>query len=446
MDAVLLARLQFTLTIMFHYIYPSMTIGLSWLIFVMMTGWAFTGRDVYRVMARFWVKVFALGFAVGVASGAVMEFEFGTNWAAYARFVGDIFGAPLAAEGVISFFLESTFLGMLLFGWDRFSPKVHWFASGMVAVGAATSAFWIVVANSWQQTPTGYRIVDGKAQLTDFWQAVFNPTTVPRFAHVITGSILVASFFMVSVSAFWLLRRRHEAFARRSMALGMVAACAFAYAQLGFGHWQGVRVERTQPLKLAAVEGLFETTKGAPLLAFGWPEPAADRTRFQLGVPKLLSLMTRGDANAEIRGLKAFPREDWPPVRLSFFSFHLMVALGGFFLAYTAAGVFLLARGTLYDNRPFLWTAVLAVPLPFVADHLGWVAAEVGRQPWIVYGLLRTRDAISPAVPAGQILASLILFAGIYLLLFCLWLFLLTRKITTGPEDLPAPPPGRRVV
>jgi cytochrome d ubiquinol oxidase subunit I len=279
--------------------------------------------------------------------------------------------------------------------------------------------------------------------LTSFWGAVFNPTTLPRFAHVITGSVLVGAFFVLSVSAYWLLRRRHVEVARKSMTIGLVFAFLFAYVQLGFGHWQGVRVHQTQPLKLAAVEGLFETTQGAPMLLFGWPDADAGATRMKIGVPKVLSLVVAGDPNAEVKGLKDFPRDEWPPLGLTFASFHLMVALGTFFLAFTALGMFLLWRKRLFDARWYLWVVALAVPLPFLADHAGWVAAEVGRQPWIVYGLLRTRDAISPAVPAAHILASIVLFSAIYVLLFSLWLYLLTQKIRKGPEPVTAAAGGK---
>ena len=450
---VLLARLQFTLCIGFHYIYPSVTIGLSWFIFIIMALWVRTGKEVYHTMARFWVKLFAIGFAVGVASGIVMEFQFGTNWATYSRFVGDIFGAPLAAEAVVAFFLESSFLGMLLFGWNRFSKKMHLFASLMVAVGSTMSAFWIIVANSWQQTPAGFKVVTtelGKrAELTNFFEAVFNPSTLPRFYHVITGSLLVSGFFLMSVAAFYLLRRQHEDFGRKTMTVGLIVTCVFAWLQLLFGHNQGIRVWQTQPIKLAAVEGLFDTEQGAPLLAIGLPSEEEGRTKYKIVLPKLLSFVLSGDWNTEVKGLNAFPKEDWPPVFLSFAFFHIMVGLGTLFIAFASLGILLLWRKKLFTSRWFLWLAAVFSPLPFIADHAGWFAAEIGRQPYIVYPTtlyhgpytpgtfegLRVADAVSSVVSTGELTFSLTMFAVIYSLLFVLWLVLLTRKIFHGPEQ-----------
>lgn len=436
MDAVLPARILFAITVGFHFIFPPLTIGMAWLIVWFLGRYNKTRDEMYAVQARFWTRLFAISFAVGVATGIVMEFQFGTNWADYSRYVGDIFGAPLAAEGIFAFFLESTFLGALLFGFNRLSPRSLWFSSLMVAVGATLSAFWIIVANSWMQTPAGYAVVGGRAELTDFWAAVFNPSTVPRYLHTVIASLITGAFFVMGVSAWFLRKQRHQEFARRSLKASLVVAFVFSVLQLPLGHYHAVQVTHTQPEKLAAFEGLFETERGAPLLLFGIPDAEERTVHAAVRVPGLLSFLTHGDFEAEVQGLNDFPRDEWPPVGLTFYSFHLMFILGLFFIGLTALGMFLLWRKKLFGNKLFLWLAVVSVPLPFVANELGWIAAEVGRQPWIVYRLVKTSDAISRAVPGGQVVFSIVLFSVIYLLLGGLWLFLLRRQIVKGP---PAP-------
>lgn len=438
MDAVLLARLQFALTVGFHYLFPPLTIGLSWLIVWLEWKHFKTGLDLWRRAARFWIKLFAISFAIGVATGITMEFQFGTNWANYSRYVGDIFGAPLAAEGVLAFFLESTFLGVVLFGEKRVSRRFYWFSTLMVAFGSTLSAFWIIVANSWQQTPAGFAITNGHAELTDFMAALFNPSTLPRYEHTVVAALLTGAFFMMGLSAWLLLKNRHTDVARSSLKLALIVAAVAAIAQLGTGHIHAVQVAHTQPAKLAAFEGLWETQSNAPLLLFGWPDPQNERTDFAIGLPGALSFGVGFDTNTKVQGLKDFKPEDRPPLPLTFASFHLMVGLGMFFIAFSLLGLLLLVKDKLYENKLFLRLAVLAVPLPFLANELGWIAAEVGRQPWIVYGLLRTKDAASPSVPAAQILISIIGFGLIYALLFGVWIFLLKRKLDAGPEEAPS--------
>jgi cytochrome d ubiquinol oxidase subunit I len=435
MDAVLLSRIQFALTIGFHYIFPPLTIGLSWLIVWIMTKYRKTGDILYRNMARFWIKIFALSFAVGVASGIVMEFQFGTNWSEYSRFVGDIFGAPLAAEGIFAFFLESSFLAVLILGWNRVSVKTHWFASLMVAVGATLSAFWIIVANSWQQTPAGYHIVNGRAELTNFWAAVFNPSTIPRYLHTVDGALITGALFMLGVSAWFLLKGRYLDSAKKSLRMSLIVGFVASVVELGLGHIHAIQVAFTQPEKLAAIEGCFETETRAPALVFGIPSRNDERIYAPVRIPGLLSLLAFGDLNAEVKGLNAFPKEDWPPLALTFFPFHLMVALGMYFIALTAFGMFLLWRKRLFENRLFLKLALWSIPLPFITNELGWISAEVGRQPWVVYHVLRTQDAISTSVPVGQVVFSIIMFVLIYILLFAVWLFLIRREIVHGPEE-----------
>jgi cytochrome d ubiquinol oxidase subunit I len=440
MDPLVLSRIQFALTIGFHFIFPSVTIGLAWFNVYFMTRYLRSGSAADRGVARFWIGIFALSFVIGVASGVAMEFQFGTNWARYSRFVGDIFGAPLAAEGILAFFLESSFLALLVFGWDRVSRRTLWAASVAVAFGATLSAFWIIAANSWQQTPAGYRLVEGagRPELTSFFQAVFNASTVPRFLHTVDAALIAGAFFVLGIGAWFLLAGRHLELARASLRAGLPAALVFSALELGLGHYHAVQVAGTQPEKLAAIEGLFETQRGAPALLFGIPDRDAQAVRGAVKVPGALSLLAKFDADAEIRGLKDFPKENWPPLGLTFYPFHLMVALGMFFIAFSAAGVFLLWRKKLFDGsvpgRLFLRAALLAIPLPIIACELGWITAEVGRQPWVVYRLLKTSDAYSATVPAGQIFLTLILFSAVYLLLLVLWIYLLRKKMIRGPD------------
>jgi len=436
MDATILARIQFALTIGFHYIFPPLTIGMGWYIFWMMTKYKRTGDPFYGNLTRFWIKVFALSFAVGVATGITMEFQFGTNWSEYSRYVGDIFGAPLAAEGILAFFLESTFLGVLLFGWKRFSVKVQWFAALMVAIGSTMSAFWIIVANSWQQTPAGYEIVEGKAQLTDFFAAVFNPSTIPRFLHAVNGALITGAFFVMGLSAWYILKHRHLKFARESMKRAVILAFVASAAQLGIGHYHGVQVAETQPEKMAAIEGIFETQKGAPALLFGIPDYDEEKMHFEVAIPKLLSLFAFGDLDAEVKGLKAFPKDEWPPLMITFCSFHLMAYIGFFFIAFSGLCLFMLIKKTLFENKLMMKLMFFLIPFPFIANELGWVSAEVGRQPWAVYHLLKTRDAVSITVPPWQILFSIIMFSIIYALLFFAWLYLLKREVKHGPTGV----------
>ncbi len=437
MDAVLLARLQFAMTVGFHFLFPPLSIGLAWMVAFIEYRYLRTGLEAYRAMSRFWIHILGLLFALGVATGITMEFQFGTNWAAYARFVGDIFGAPLAAEGLFAFFLESTFLGVLLFGRGRVSKGFYWFATLMVAFGATLSALWIIIANSWQQTPAGYHIVGGRAELTDFWAAALNPSTLPRYTHTVVGSLMSAAFFMAGVGAWYVLKNRHVEFARRTLSLALTVGLVFSLLGLFTGHHHAVQVARTQPVKLAAFEGLFETRRGASMSLFGIPDREREVTHLEIGVPYLLSLMIDFDPNSQVVGLKAFPKEDWPPLRLTFYSYHLMVGLGMYFILIMLIATYLRLKRQAIGSRPLLKALLYSSPLPLLTMQLGWIAAEVGRQPWIVYGELKTAEAISRVVPAEQVLFSIILFAAIYTLLLLLFLYLLRRIIVTGPEERP---------
>jgi cytochrome d ubiquinol oxidase subunit I len=435
MDVVLLSRIQFALTVGFHFLFPPLTIGLAWLLVAIeWRGWR-TGDEIYVRMGRFFAKLLGLTFAMGVASGIVMEFQFGTNWAAYSKFVGDIFGAPLAAEGVLAFFLESAFLGLYLFGRGRVSKGVHWFSILMVAVGSVISAFWILVANSWQQTPSGYVLRGGRAELVNFWAAVFNPSTVPRFLHTVDAALISGAFLVAGVAAYLLRKNRDDELARRAVRLAIVVGLVASVAEtFPFGHVHAREVARTQPAKFAAIEGLYSSTSAAPMVLFAYPVTPPPELKAKVEVRGLLSWLAFGDINTRIRGIGEFPPDDRPPLWLTFVSFHNMVVLGLYFIAVMAWGAWLLRRGRLWAARRYLALLMISIPLPLAACQLGWMAAEVGRQPWIVYGLLRTRDAVSPTVPAGDVLLSTCLFALLYLLLGALFVYLLVREIRHGPE------------
>jgi len=435
MDVVLLSRIQFALTIGFHFLFPPITIGLAWLLVAIeWRGWR---RDdaVYVRMGKFFGKLLALTFAVGVATGIVMEFQFGTNWAQYSKFVGDIFGAPLAAEGVLAFFLESGFLGLYLFGRNRISKGAHWFSILMVAVGSTISAFWILVANSWQQTPAGYVLREGRAELLSFWAAVFNPSTLPRFFHTVDAALITGAFFVAGIAAYLLRRNRDDELARGAARLAIVFGLVTAVAEVfPFGHLHARQVAHTQPEKFAAIEGLYTSQSAAPIVLFAYPVTPPPELKAKIEIRGLLSWLAFGDMNTVIRGIEDFPPNDRPPLWLTFVSFHNMVVLGLYFIAAMAWGTWLLRRGKLWDSRRYLALLMISIPLPLAACQLGWMAAEVGRQPWIVYHLLRTSDAVSTIVPAGDVLVSIALFGVLYLLLGVLFVYLLVREIRHGPE------------
>jgi cytochrome d ubiquinol oxidase subunit I len=438
MSPELLSRIQFGLTVGFHYLFPPLSIGLGLFLVVMEGMYLRTRNEVYHRMTRFWVKIFGLIFALGVATGIVMEFQFGTNWATYSRFVGDVFGSALAAEGIFAFFLESGFLAILLFGWDRVKPKTHFFSTIMVASGAHFSAIWIVVANSWQQTPAGYHLVqfgDGmRAEVVNFWQVVFSPSFLERISHVFMGAWQAAAFFVISVSAFYLLKNRHAEVAKRGIKIGLVVAVFASVMQLVTGDFSGKQVARTQPAKLAAFEAHYPASAPAGMYLFGWVDEANGKV---IGpkIPGLLSFLVHGDASQPVTGLEAFKPEDRPPVNLVFQTYHFMVGIGTILILLSLLGMFMWWRRKLFTCRWLLWIFVIAVLLPEIANQLGWFSAEVGRQPWIVYGLLRTSEAVSPSVGSGQIITSLILFGLIYLLLFVLFIYLLNEKIHHGPDE-----------
>ncbi len=437
MDQVLLARIQFAMTVGFHFIFPPLTIGLAWMLVVFEAiGWK-KKDEVYTVIGKFFGKILGLIFAVGVASGIVMEFQFGTNWAEYSKFVGDIFGAPLAAEAVFAFFLESTFLGLYIFGRDKVSKGTHWFSIFMVAVGSTISAFWILVANSWQQTPAGFVIQNGRAELTDFWAAVFNPSTLPRFFHTMDAAMIAAAFFVAGVSAYLLLKGKQVEVAKTSLRFAVIFGLIVSVLEVfPFGHDHAKQVAATQPEKFAATQGLYTSQTGAPIAIFAFPTDHPPMLKVPIEIPGLLSWLSFGDVNAKIKGIDEFPRENIPPLFLTFVSYHNMVVLGIYFIFIMLLASYLLFKKKLFESKKLLKVLMWSVPLPLIAIQLGWIAAEVGRQPWIVYHLMRTKDAVSFTVGTGELFFSLIIFSLIYILLGSMFLVLLFKKIKHGPETM----------
>jgi cytochrome d ubiquinol oxidase subunit I len=449
MDVLLLSRLQFALTISFHYIYPPLSIGLGVMLVIIEGLWLKTRNPIYHQMARYWTRIFALTFAIGVATGIVMEFEFGTNWATYSRFVGDIFGSALAAEGIFAFFLESGFLAVLLFGWDKVGPKMHYFSTWMVCLGAHFSAVWIVVANSWQQTPTGYHIVGegikARAEVTDFWAMVFNPSSIDRLSHTLCGCWQAGAWLVVSVSAWYLLKRRHVQFAQRSMRVALAVALVASVLQLVTGHSSAVGVAKNQPAKLAAFEGHYQTEPGT-LWLFGWADNEAQTVRFGIGIPKMLSFLVHGDLNKPVTGLNEFAPRDRPPVNFVFQTYHAMIGIGMGLIGLAALSNFLIWKKKFFRQRWLMLGLVFSVLGPQFANQFGWWSAEVGRQPWIVYGLLRTSDGVSKILTAEAVLGSLILFTLVYILLFFCFIYLLNEKIQHGPADADLTPTGKLAI
>ena len=438
METEILARVQFALTIAFHYIYPPLSIGLGLLMVAFKGIYLRTGKKEYDTLARFWTRIFSLTFGLGVATGIVMEFEFGTNWATYSRYVGDIFGSALAAEGVFAFALESTCLGIVLFGWNKVKPIWHFLATLGVWLGSMCSAIWIVIANSWQQTPAGYVIagegMQAKAVITDFWAMVFNPSSIDRIWHVWQGAFLAGIFLVLSVHAWYLLKGRHVEISKKAFKVTLIIGTIVCLLQLVSGHSSADGVAKNQPEKLAAMEGHFKTGPGDAYIV-GWVDKKNEVTH-GLSIPKGLSYMVHFDANAPVTGLDQYPLEDRPgQVNAVFQFYHIMVAIGMFLIALTLYASFLLWRGKLYDKRWLLHIFVWSVLLPQIANQVGWFAAEMGRQPWIVYKLLRTSEALSKSVSANQILFAIILFTVIYIILFALFIYLMNKKIVHGIDE-----------
>lgn len=439
MEVEILARIQFAFTIAFHYIYPPLSIGLGLNMVIMEACFLKTKNRDYERLARFWTRIFALTFGIGVATGIVMEFEFGTNWATYSRYVGDVFGSALAAEGIFAFALESGFLGILVFGWNKVKPWVHMVATTGVFLGSAFSAVWIVVANSWQQTPAGYHIVgeglNARAEITDFYAMVFNPSSMDRLLHTWQGAILAGTFLVLSVHAYYILKGRHIEVSKKAIRLALPLAIIFSLTQLFSGHSSADGVAVNQPVKLAAYEGHYPNSAAADMYLVGWVNKEK-KSVTGIKVPGGLSFLIHRDFSAPVTGLNAFPVGDQPSQINAVFQFyHIMISIGMILIAISLLAGFMWWKGVLFKKRWLMHVLMWSVILPQVANQSGWFAAEMGRQPWVVYGHLRTSDALSRVVTANQIWFSLILFFLIYTLLLVLFIYLLNKKIMHGPED-----------
>jgi cytochrome bd ubiquinol oxidase subunit I len=434
MDALLLARMQFALTIGFHFLFPAMTLGTTLIILISESIYLIKGDETFRRITDFMARLLGAIFVVGAATGIVMEFSFGTNWSGYSRMVGDVFGPILAAEGIIAFFLESVFIGVLLFGRGRVSRGVYWTSTFLVFLGGHLSAFWIVVANSWMQTPAGFMITpEGKLYLTSFAQAVFNASTLPRFLHTVLASWITCSVMGAGIAAYYVLKKRHLETAKSLMKISMILFLVTPLLQLGAGHLHARQVIETQPSKAASLEGHYDSTMaGVPLYIVGWVDEKNEKT-YGIGIPGFLSFLNDWSFKSKITGLNDIPRDERPPVNFVFQTYHVMVGIGMLLIGLGLIGGWLLITGRLYTARWYLMMLPFLIPLPHIAHETGWMSAELGRQPWVVYHVMRTADAASVVVPAGSILFSLIMFSMIYLLLFTVFVSVIASIVRTGP-------------
>ncbi|HEY3019652.1 MAG TPA: cytochrome ubiquinol oxidase subunit I [Solirubrobacteraceae bacterium] len=456
-DHVLVDRLQFTLTVTFHYLFPILTMGLALFIAYLKTV-SYLGsedrrlallrktpdeRERYDSAARFWAKIFAVNFAVGVVTGIPLEFQFGTNWAAFSKFAGGVIGQTLAMEGVFAFFAESVFLGIFLAGRDRVSPRVHWISSLFIFAGSWLSGLFILATNAWMQHPVAYDRAGDRLQLDSLWGMLTNPWLPWQYAHNMSGAAITGAFVLAAMGAFFLLSDRHHEFARICVRVGVVGALIFSALQIfPTGDRQAHNVFQHQPATFAAMEGIFPTEEGAPLVIIGNPNTEQRKLESTVALPDFLSFLTSRNWTERVQGLNDIPTDRWPDsVPLVYYAYHIMVGLGTILLAIAALAVFLLWRGRLYTTRPMLWALMLAFPFTYIANIAGWATAETGRQPWLVYGLQRTAEGASPAssVPAGTGIFTLLGFAGLYLFVGILYLMLLVRIVARGPEDLEPP-------
>ncbi|MGB8769545.1 MAG: cytochrome ubiquinol oxidase subunit I [Candidatus Korobacteraceae bacterium] len=446
-SALLIHRLHFAFTVTYHYLFPQLTMGLAPLIVILKTLALKTNDELYDRAARFWAKIFGINFVIGVVTGIPMEFQFGTNWSHFSRYAGGVIGQTLAMEGCFAFFLESAFLGLFLYGEKRLSKGMHWFSALMVFLGSWLSGYFIIATDAWMQHPVGYqRAADGSLQLSSFWQLVLNPWAWWQYAHNMGGAVITGSFVMSAVGAFYLLSRKHVEQGRIFVRVGVIAALIVSVLQLfPTGDAQGRMVAFHQPVTLAAMEALWETQPGAPLVILGQPDVAAKKIDNPIIIPKMLSFLTWRSWGAEVKGLNEVPQQDWPDsIPLLYYAYHMMVGLGTIFIAVSVVAVFLLWRNQLYNARWMLWVLLLLFPLPYIANTAGWLTAELGRQPWLVYGLLRTVDGYSKMVSAGNAWFSFLGFLGMYTVLSILFLFLVYREIEHGPD--PDGEPARNVV
>jgi len=432
MDVLLLSRLQFAVATMFHFLFVPFTLGLSFMVAYMETKYVQTGDETYLAMTKFWGKLFLINFAVGVVTGITLEFQFGTNWSRYSEFVGDIFGSLLAIEATTSFFLESTLLGIWIFGWKKLSKKAHATVMWLIAFASTFSAVWILIANAWMQNPVGFTIRDGRAELVDFAAVLTQKWALLKFVHTVSAAYVLSAFFVMGVSAYHLLKKKNIEFFTRSFRIALVFGLISSFVVVIMGDLNGVVVAEKQPTKLAAMESLWETTTRAPVYFFALPDEENERNSIEIGaIPGMLSFLVKHDINAEVRGLKAFPKEERPPVLITSFAFKGMVGLGFYFILATIIGF--IKRNRLADSPKYLKLMLLSIPLPYIAIELGWIVTEVGRQPWIVYGLMKTSDAVSP-IAKSQVLPSLVAFILVYSLLGAAGFYLIAKNATKEPE------------
>jgi cytochrome d ubiquinol oxidase subunit I len=441
-DPVSLSRLQFAVTTMFHILFPVLTIGLAVYLVVVEFLWLAKKEEIYYRMYRFWAKIFAINFGIGVVSGILLEFQFGTNFSRFSQAVANVFSPLLAYEGMTAFFLEAGFLGIMLFGWKRVPRGIHFLATCLVAFGGVLSAFWIMAANSWMQTPAGYRLAEGKFFVTDFMAAIFNPSFPIRLSHMVIASFEAAMFAVAGISAYFLLKGRETSFHQRSLGVALVMAAVFVPLQVLIGDLNGLVVFRHQPAKLAGMEAHWETnTKGgAPFAVLAWPSMKEERNLFEVTIPNGLSLLVTRSLQGKVKGLKEFPPENRPNSLVLFWTFRIMVAIGFLFLLVMIFAAYFWWRGRLFQNRSFLRTLVVIQPLGFVATVLGWITTEMGRQPWLVYNLMRVSEGVSP-IPAGNVLWSLALFLMIFPILFVSYFHYVFKTLRGGPDlKTPIPP------
>lgn len=436
MDVLTLSRIQFAVTAGFHFIFVPLTLGLSVLVAYMESLYVKTNDEMYLRMTKFWGKLFLINFALGIVTGITLEFQFGMNWAEYSIFVGDVFGSPLAIEATVAFFLESTFIGVWIFGWRKVSKRFHAVSIWIVAVATNLSALWILIANGWMQNPVGYVLRNGRAEMIDFMALVSNPYGWLKFFHTVLSGYVIAAFFVMGVAAYHLLRKRNVAFFKSSFRIaapfGLVATILVAIA----GSFSAELVARIQPSKLAAMEAVWETERSVPFHLVVIPDTENETNSVEtLGVPGLLSLLAYHDTEAEIRGLRDFPRDERPPVGPTFWSYRTMIVLGGVFLLLCVIAVYLSRKDLLESHNRFLWIMLFAIPLPYIAGQAGWLVAEIGRQPWIVYGLMKTTDAVSSSISVSQVVSSLVGFTLLYGLLAVLDIYLLVRFSRKGPDE-----------
>jgi cytochrome d ubiquinol oxidase subunit I len=433
LDLIFLSRLQFAFTIIFHIVFPTFTIGLSAYIATLCVMWVRTGMERYRLLARFWTKIFAVSFAMGVVSGIVLSYQFGTNWSHFSAVLGNVVGPMIGYEVLVAFFLEATFLGVLLFGWDRFPPWLHTLSAVIVAIGTLCSAFTILSANSWMQTPVGFEMRDGVAYPLDWLAILLNPSFPYRLAHMVTAAYLTTSFVVLAVGARYLLAGRHLEHGRTMLRMAVGFAVVVAPLQLFIGDQHGLNTLEHQPLKIAAIEAHWDGDKPGELVLFAWPDESAETNRFAVTIPHGASLLLTHSWNGLFPGLTSVPPRDRPPVKPAFFAFRSMVGIGLLMILTALTGLWLLWRGRLFSARWYLWPAQHAWWIGFVAVISGWIVTETGRQPWVAYGVLRTADAVSP-LAAHTVATTLVLFVLVYSVVFAMGIYYINRLIACGPQ------------